>query len=208
MKELIAIQTKLKAPKGKEAKGRDGKVMYRFRSCEDILDAVKDMLKELKCGIILTDDVVPIANRIYIKSTATLVNEAGETKSTSAFAREPDSLATMSPSQVTGTASSYARKYALCGLLAIDDGKDADSVDAEGLNASPQNAPQQGQAPTPSQNNDGFEPGEIFNAYAKPAIEQAQSAKELMRIWNDYHALQSYPDFVTALTTRRKALGL
>lgn len=130
MKELNIIQTQLKAPKGNEAKGQSGRTLYRYRSCEDILEAVKDLLKEQKCILTITDEVILVANRIYIKATATITNEKGDSVSTSAFAREPETLSSMNPSQVTGAASSYARKYALNGLLAIDDNREADDVAA------------------------------------------------------------------------------
>lgn len=194
MKELIEIQTRLKAPKSNSAKGNNGRVLYNYRSCEDILEAAKDLLKEMKCTIVITDDVILIGNRIYIKATATLTNSNGDKESASAFAREPDQLATMNQSQVTGAASSYARKYALNGLFAIDDTKDADALN---------NGQQQQQQPQ----ND-YDPAEIFEAYAKPAIEQARTKDELTRLWTEFSVLQTYPDFVSALTARRKALGI
>lgn len=198
MKELIEIQSKLKAPKGNEAKNSSGKTIYKYRSCEDILEAVKPLLKEQECALIMKDEVIPIANRIYVKATATLYNKDGQEFSASAFAREPDSLATMNQAQVTGAASSYARKYALNGLFAIDDTKDVDSM--TGQQATGQ--------PAPFQDGDSVPPAELFTAYAKPAIEQAQDKKELMRIWNDYPTLQTLPEFTNALTSRRKELGL
>lgn len=195
MKELIEIQNRLKAPKGNEAKGSNGRIIYRYRSCEDILESVKGLLKEQKCTIIITDDVVLVANRIYIKATATITNDGGESVSASAFAREPDTMAAMNASQVTGAASSYARKYALNGLLAIDDTKDADA-----LNATPQYTQQSAQQE--------YSPREIIEAYVKPAIEQARTAEELKRIYDDYAALQTNSDFLSALSARRKALGI
>lgn len=198
MKELIEIQTRLKVPKNNEAKGQNGRVIYKYRSCEDILEASKELLKELKCIITISDEIVVVGNRFYVKATVTLTNEKNESASATAFAREPEQLATMNQSQVTGTASSYARKYALNGLFAIDDTKDADTL---------QNGQPQDQA-APQQNGDGFDPTELFNVYAKPAIEQAQTKEELTRLWTDYKVLQTYPDFVSTLTARRKALGI
>ncbi len=189
MKELTEIQTRLKAPKGNAAKGQGGRILYRYRSCEDILEAAKGLLKELGCHIVVTDEVLLVGSRFYIKATATLTNGGGESVSATAYAREPDALATMNQSQVTGAASSYARKYALNGLLAIDDTKDADTV------------PQEAQAA-------GQNPADIFAAYAKPAIEQAQTKEDLTRLWNDYASLQGYRPFMEALTSRRKALGI
>lgn len=200
MKELNLIQTKLKAPKGKEAKGRDGKVIYTYRSCEDILDAVKDLLIETKCTLTVTDDVLVVGNRIYVKATATITNEKGESVSTSAFAREPDALAAMNPSQVTGAASSYARKYALNGLLAIDDTKDVDNHPAE-------QAPSDQKTESDGRSNE-LSQKEVFEGYAKPAIAQANTREELAAIYNGYPILQTMREFTEALTARRKALGI
>ncbi len=130
MKELNIIQVKLHSPKANEAKN-NGRTMYKYRSCSDILEAVKKYLDEQKCTLTLTDEMVLIGNRIYVKATATITNEAGESVSASAFAREPEQLAAMNAAQVTGASSSYARKYALNGLLAIDDTDDADDVAAK-----------------------------------------------------------------------------
>lgn len=124
MKELAIIQSKLKAPKGQF--NNFGK--YKYRSCEDILEAVKPILQDVCCTLTLTDDVVPVGDRIYIKATATIKNGDGESETTTAFAREEDSKKGMDGSQVTGAASSYARKYALNGLFCIDDNKDSDST--------------------------------------------------------------------------------
>lgn len=123
MKELIDIQKDLKAPKGQY--NSFGK--YKYRSAEDILEAVKPLCCVRDCQLTLSDDVVLIGDRFYVKATATIVNASGETTSVSAFAREEDAKKGMDGSQITGTASSYARKYALNGLFCIDDTKDADT---------------------------------------------------------------------------------
>ena len=120
--KLAVIQKTLKAPKGQFNKF--GK--YKYRSCEDILEGLKLVLD----GLVVTveDDVHMVGDRVYIKSTATLTD--GESSITnSAFARESLNKKGMDDSQITGTASSYARKYALNGLFLIDDTKDADSMD-------------------------------------------------------------------------------
>lgn len=123
MKELQIIQSRLKAPKGQY--NQFGK--YNYRSCEDILEAVKPLLEEQKCTLTLTDEVVMVGDRIYVKATATITNvDGGSRVSTTAFAREEAEKKGMDSSQVTGAASSYARKYALNGLFCIDDVKDSD----------------------------------------------------------------------------------
>ena len=121
-KELSRVQKDIKVPKNRP----NDYGGFNYRSAEDILKKVKDVLKD--SAIILTDDLISAEGRFYVKATATLVSE-GESVSSVAFAREPDSKKGMDASQITGAASSYARKYALCGLLAIDDGIDADSMD-------------------------------------------------------------------------------
>lgn len=124
MKELLQIQSELKAPKGQfNAYGK-----YKYRSCEDILEAVKPILKKNNCTLLLSDSLIYIGERYYIKATATLVNAEGKSVSTEAYAREEETKKGMDASQITGASSSYARKYALNGLLCIDDNKDSDTT--------------------------------------------------------------------------------
>jgi hypothetical protein len=129
--KLSAIQSELKAPKGQY--NSFGK--YKYRSCEDILEALKPILAKYKCSLVLTDSVETVgaagAERFYVRATATLFNREEESGtrfiSNDAYAREDDTKKGMDGSQITGTASSYARKYALNGLFLIDDTKDADT---------------------------------------------------------------------------------
>lgn len=125
MKELFELQQRLVATKTNWNEFSS----FSYRSLEDILQKAKPLLNELKCVITLTDEMVLLGDRYYIKSIATLQNENGEKESAIGWAREPLELKGMSAPQVTGTASSYARKYALASLLAIDDNKDIDSLD-------------------------------------------------------------------------------
>lgn len=123
--KLLNIQSKLKAPKGQY--NDFGK--YKYRNCEDILEAVKPILQEEKAVIVLTDEVMILGERYYIKAVATLTDiESGDSISNSAYAREEETKKGMDGSQITGASSSYARKYALNGLLAIDDTKDSDTT--------------------------------------------------------------------------------
>lgn len=124
IEKIVAIQSELKAPKGQY--NSFGK--YNYRSCEDILEGVKPLLA--KYGLVLTiqDSIDLIGDRFYVKATATITDGKDEI-STSAYARESLDKKGMDASQVTGATSSYARKYALNGLLAIDDTKDADTMD-------------------------------------------------------------------------------
>ena len=123
IKNLVNIQNELKAPKSNF--NSFGK--YRYRSAEDILTAVKPLLAKYSCTMTITDEVVFIGGRFYIKATATITDEDGNTESVSAFAREDESKKGMDGSQITGTASSYSRKYCLNGMFLIDDTKDADT---------------------------------------------------------------------------------
>lgn len=138
--KLTTIQLELKAPKSK----RNNFGNYNYRSCEDILEAVKPLLAANMCSLTLDDDVLCIGDRVYVKATATLTDHAeGATISTHAFAREAETKKGMDESQITGTASSYARKYALNGLFAIDDTKDADTDEYQGREATRQTAKQE-----------------------------------------------------------------
>lgn len=122
--KLLNIQTNLKAPKGQY--NDYGK--YYYRSCEDILEAVKPWLAENKCILTISDEIVNVGDRFYIKATATLAEIDGNGGlSNTAYAREENTKKGMDGAQITGTASSYARKYALNGLFCIDDTKDADT---------------------------------------------------------------------------------
>ena len=124
--KLSVIQQELIAPKNQY--NSFGK--YNYRSCEDILEGLKPFLGKLKVAGTVTDDIVVIGDRFYVKATATLRDcESNETVSNSAYARESDDKKGMDASQVTGATSSYARKYALNGLFCIDDVKDADTRD-------------------------------------------------------------------------------
>lgn len=144
MKELVKIQRNLKARKDLY----NNFAKFAYRSAESILEALKPLLEEAKCSVILSDEVVEVGQpyvydsqdqkkgvashfagtRVYVVSTATIINEAGEMLSVKGWARENVEKAGMDVAQITGSASSYARKYALCGLFAIDDGRDMDSA--------------------------------------------------------------------------------
>lgn len=122
--KLSRIQVEMKCNKGQyNAFGK-----YHYRSCEDIQEAVKPYLRELKCLLTVSDEIVLIGDRYYVKATATLIDTESEAKITNtAYAREELEKKGMDASQITGATSSYARKYALNGLLCLDDVKDADT---------------------------------------------------------------------------------
>lgn len=132
-KALLLIQSELKAPKGQY--NSFGK--YNYRSCEDIVEALKPLLSKTNTVLIVNDKITMVGDRYYIEAKAKLISvDEGSSVESTAYAREDEQKSGMSLSQVTGATSSYARKYALNGLLAIDDTKDADSVEDKPL---PQN---------------------------------------------------------------------
>jgi hypothetical protein len=120
---LRFVQLELKAPKGQ----RNSFGNYDYRSAEDILEAVKPVLAANGLTLLVDDEIVLIGDRYYVKATATVLNERGESIAAHASAREAEDKKGMDSAQVTGATSSYARKYALNGLFAIDDSKDADT---------------------------------------------------------------------------------
>ena len=140
--QLLAVQAQLKAPKGQFNNFGN----YKYRSCEDILESVKPLLAEHGLTLSLSDSVQEVGGRIYVKATAYLANEESEGVYTEAFAREEETKKGMDASQITGAASSYARKYALNGLFLIDDTKDSDSTNTHGKEPEAKVAP----APAPA----------------------------------------------------------
>lgn len=125
MSVIQKIQTELKAPKGQ--KNTFGN--YNYRSCEDIVEAVKPLLAEHGAHLNISDEIQQVGDRVYVRATAKIMVDSEVISEASASAREPLSKKGMDEAQITGATSSYARKYALNGLLAIDDTKDADTMD-------------------------------------------------------------------------------
>lgn len=129
--KLAAVQKVLKAPKSQY--NSFGK--YAYRSCEDILEAAKPLCIENGLVLTISDEIIEVGGRIYVKATATVADAQIESEgviSVTGFAREPEEKKGMDSSQITGAASSYARKYALNGLFSIDDTKDADATNDHG----------------------------------------------------------------------------
>lgn len=123
--KLLTLQTKMKAPKGQYSDFGG----YYYRSCEDITEAAKPLLAEVKAVLLLTDEIVVIGDRTYVKAAAKLIDaESDGVVEVDGYAREAESRPKFDVAQLTGTASSYARKYALNGLFALDDAKDADAL--------------------------------------------------------------------------------
>lgn len=125
--KLNLIQSELKAPKNQ----RNTFGNYNYRSAEDILEAVKPLLKKHECTMTISDTIVEVGGRVYVKATATFLDGDNRTE-VCAFAREEETKKGMDAAQITGSASSYARKYALNGLFLIDDTKDPDATNDHG----------------------------------------------------------------------------
>lgn len=132
MEKLIKIQAELKAPKNQ----RNSFGGYSYRSCEDIFEALKPLLKKHEVSLIVRDEIESCYDRVYVKATACLYDANGTLiADCTGFAKEPESRKGMDDSQITGSSSSYARKYALNGLFCIDDTKDADATNTHGKGA-------------------------------------------------------------------------
>ena len=136
--KLMTVQTKLRAPKGQY--NSFGK--YSYRSCEDILEALKPLLAEVGAIVNISDEVKLIGDRFYVEATAMFLDcETGDSVIARASAREDETKKGMDLAQVTGSVSSYARKYALNGLFAIDDNKDSDATNTHGKDIKPNMTP-------------------------------------------------------------------
>lgn len=175
--KILVIQSELKAPKGQY--NSFGK--YKYRSCEDILEAVKPLL--VKQGLLLTisDDIILVGDRVYVKATVT-ISDGEHSISNTALAREEETKKGMDGSQVTGASSSYARKYALNGMFCIDDTKDSDET------------------------NTGHSDENPLKDTALSDIKAAKDMNALMAVWNNFPSLQSDKEFVSAMTSRKNLL--
>ena len=170
MKELVLIQNKLNAPKGQ--RNTFGK--YNYRSAEDILEALKPLLFENECFLNISDNIEMIGDRFYVKATAKITNKEGAFVEATAYAREELTKKGMDASQITGSTSSYARKYALNGLFAIDDNKDADT--------------------------DEFcKRTEVTAQDAISEIHKCKTRDEANKVWNKYKQFQKDKTFLAAL---------
>lgn len=204
MKELITIQSELKAPKSQFNKFGG----YKYRKAEDILEAVKPLLAKQKCTLIISDDIVMIGYRIYVKATATIKNEKGECETTTGWAREEENKKGMDGSQITGASSSYARKYALNGLFAIDDNADSDTTNTgqqDNVHQQTAQTQQQSQA-TAQPAQPQYHPDNL--AEALEMVKRCVNRDNIKWVMNTYMPLNSNPQFMQALSAKRKELGL
>lgn len=201
MKELISIQSELKAPKTQFNKFGG----YKYRKAEDILEAVKPLLAKQKCTLIITDDIVLVGNRIYVKATATIKNEKGECETSTGWAREEETKKGMDGSQITGASSSYARKYALNGLLAIDDNQDSDTTNDVQHQAAQQQAqiqpPAAQQPAAPKYHTNDLNEGLGF-------LSRCVNKDNLLWVVQTYQPLCSNAQFMQAVSAKKKQLGI
>ncbi|PNX49860.1 MAG: hypothetical protein BV457_00035 [Thermoplasmata archaeon M9B1D] len=194
--KLGAIQTELKAPKNQfNAFGK-----YKYRSCEDILEALKPLLSKHGLSLVITDDLILIGSRYYIKATATIYDIKNEDKKLSAcaFAREEENKKGQDGSQITGSSSSYARKYALNGLFLIDDTKDSDGTNKHGK----------------EKKKEKMKDVEANKIEIDEAIEHAQTIEEVQKTkevykhkWN-YLKLNSKADYDELIEKAKKKIDL
>ena len=201
MKELIAIQSELKAPKSQFNKFGG----YKYRKAEDILEAVKPLLNKQKCTLTITDDIVMVGNRIYVKATATIKNEKGECETTNGWAREEESKKGMDGSQITGASSSYARKYALNGLFAIDDNADSDTTN-DGQHQAAQQQTQTQQPAAQQTASPQYHPNDLNEGLGY--LSRCVSKDNLLWVIQHYQPLCSNAQFIQAVSSKRKELGL
>lgn len=180
MEKLISIQNELKAPKMQFNKFGN----YNYRNCEDILEALKPLLKKHDLTLFITDEVVMIGNRFYVKATATVTDKEEISISVSAFARESEEKKGMDTSQITGAASSYARKYALNGLFLIDDNKDNDYQEK----------------PLDVNNTT-----DIINVIKQ--MNECTTLDDVKKVWTDNKQFQTSEAFIKAKDNKKKELG-
>lgn len=201
MKELIAIQSELKAPKSQFNKFGG----YKYRKAEDILEAVKPLLNKQKCTLTITDDIVMVGNRIYVKANATIKNEKGEYETTTGWAREEETKKGMDSSQITGASSSYARKYALNGLFAIDDNADSDTTN-DGQHQAAQQQTQTQQPAAQQQASSQYHPNDLNEGLGY--LSRCVSKDNLLWVIQHYQPLCSNTQFMQAVSARKKQLGI
>ena len=195
MKRLSKIQGALKAPKNQKGYG------YQYRKASDILQAVKPLLEADELTILLNDTIQEIGGKFFLVAEAGLYGSDGnEIAKTTAFA-EMDDHKGMSKEQATGSASSYARKYALCGLLAIDDSTD----DPDGLPRDTEQTKSGNNAPQKKAPVDASKLAAIQEAVAE--VNAAKDEAELRAIWSKYQQFQTTPDFVCAKDNKKKELN-
>ena len=199
MKELVKIQSELKAPKSQY--NNFGK--YAYRSAEDILEAVKPIASKYDCCLTVSDNIIMLGDRFYIEATARIVNAKGEAVEVTALAREADSQKGMAEPQITGSTSSYARKYALNGLFCIDDTKDADYTNMHGMdgtdkpkaNVAPKAVAHKAIAPKAIKAKAITPKVEEIPKEVRQKIADATKREDIASVWKDFANLRNNQEF-------------
>lgn len=178
MNKLLKIQAELKAPKSQI----NNFGHYNYRSAEDILEAVKPLLKENEALLTLNDEIMQVGERFYVKATARFDDLEGNVTTVTAWAREVETKTGMDGSQITGTASSYARKYALNGLFLIDDTKDADTDEFQGWK---KNKEERKEAKKPAGKN-GVDFSEMWDKYKAMSRDELRAEYQAVEKSSEY----------------------
>ena len=191
IEKLVLIQSELKAPKGQ----RNNFGNYNYRSCEDILEAVKPHLKKHGLFLSITDELINVGNRYYVQATV-LITDGVDRWTTNGIAREEETKKGMDGSQITGASSSYARKYALNGMFGIDDAKDSDHTNQH-------DKPQTNIPAKPDlKQGEAVQMANLLKvAFAE--IEIAKDNERLKQIWGAYPMFQNDEQFKAALNLKK-----
>lgn len=195
IKNLSKIQNEMNVKKGRYNKF--GK--YYYRSCEDILQAAKEVCGKYGCYVKVSDEIIFIEGRFYVKATAKVIDiETGESEVSTAFAREENAKKGMDDAQLTGATSSYARKYALCGLFAIDD-----SVDSDSLNGTQENEGKGENSNCPNQSYNQTKQSQSQISILIGYVNECTTLQQLEELFKANQAYQSNSEFINALSKKR-----
>lgn len=195
IKNLSKIQNEMNVKKGRYNKF--GK--YYYRSCEDILQAAKEVCGKYGCYVKVSDEIIFIEGRFYVKATAKVIDiETGESEVSTAFAREENAKKGMDDAQLTGATSSYARKYALCGLFAIDD-----SVDSDSLNGTQENEDKGENSNCSNQSSNQTKQSQTQISILIGYVNECTTLQQLGELFKANQAYQSNSEFMNALSKKR-----
>nr|DAH58015.1 MAG TPA: ERF superfamily protein [Caudoviricetes sp.] len=196
IKNLSKIQNEMNVKKGRYNKFGG----YYYRSCEDILQTAKEVCDKYGCYVNVTDTIEYIEGRFYVKATARVVDiETGESETATAFAREEESKKGMDGAQLTGATSSYARKYALCGLFAIDDSIDNDSLNGTQENEGKAANKKGSKSSSTSQPDNSQSQTSVLVGY----VNECTTVEQLSNLFKANQAYQSDSTFMNALSKKR-----
>lgn len=198
IKNLSKIQNEMNVKKGRYNKFGG----YYYRSCEDILQAAKEVCAKYGCYVKVSDEIVFIEGRFYVKATAKVIDiETGESEISTAFAREEESKKGMDSAQLTGATSSYARKYSLCGLFAIDD-----SIDSDSLDGTQDNAGKGANKKVSNKSSDQSKQSQTQISILIGYVNECTTLQQLGELFKANQAYQSNSEFMNALSKKRSEI--